>query len=204
MFPELAALHARLNTRFATAEERVAYLRTATDLQVTKASGLLAFTAIICALATFLYDKLDPSAWAQSFCIASGLVALLASAFTLRSLWSSAPTAAQFSSAESEADWLTSLLFTRALLINRAVALSAAAAAFIFVGFAIRALPESSYLPRAPAATGPAPARHLACEAPQVYAPRRMSLCKSSTKPPRLAVRPGPGLEPRCCGSAPT
>jgi hypothetical protein len=150
-FPPIADINARLDARFkatppasleaAQTQERVEYLRVATDLQVAKGSGLLAFTALTSALAVVLYDKLPGPPVSQALCIASGLVSLLASVLMLRTVWSEAPTPAQFAQPEAEAAWLVDLLHRRGWLSNMAVALALAASVGLVVALAGALMP---------------------------------------------------------------
>lgn len=105
------------------AEARVEYLRAAADLQVSKGSGLLAFTAIIAATAGIALDKVLHHPIALWLCLGSALVALVASLMALFVVWSSAPTSDQFSTAAKESQWLTTLLVRRAWRSNLAVVL---------------------------------------------------------------------------------
>lgn len=106
-----------------SAEARVEYLRAAADLQVSKGSGLLAFTAIIAATAGIALDKVLHHPIALWLCLGSAVVALAASLMTLFVVWSSAPTSDQFSTAAKESQWLTTLLVRRAWKSNLAVVL---------------------------------------------------------------------------------
>jgi hypothetical protein len=143
MFPSLDDTRRRLRARYPDPDERVEYLRGATDLQVAKASGLLAYAAIVSALAVFLWDKLGTHCGTAWFCLASGALALVSAGLTLRAIWSTAPTEAQFDSAESESDWLTALLQARARLSNLAVALSGAASNALVLAVAVRVMPPA-------------------------------------------------------------
>ena len=142
MFPRIDDLEARLSKRFGAAGAKVEYLRSVTDLQVAKASGLLAFAAIIAALAVFLWDKPDPHTGARVFCTLAGSLSFVAAGLTLRALWSTAPTVEEFSTEAAEAVWLTSLLRVRAHLSNWAVLLSALSALMLALSVLVRLLPD--------------------------------------------------------------
>lgn len=143
MFPNLAETRRRLLARYPDAEARADYLRGATDLQVAKASGLLAFAAIVSALAVFLWDRLEGHCGTAWFCLAAGALALASSGLTLRALWSTAPTETEFASDESEAEWLAALLQSRGRLSNWAVALAGAALLALVLAVAVRVLPAA-------------------------------------------------------------
>lgn len=121
-----------------SADARVEYLRAAADLQVSKGSGLLAFTAIIAATAGIALDKVLHHPIALWLCLGSALVALVASLMTLFVVWSSAPTSDQFSTAAKESQWLTTLLVGRARKSNLAVVLGVLAMLLLVVAGGVR------------------------------------------------------------------
>ncbi len=120
------------------AEARVEYLRAAADLQVSKGSGLLAFTAIIAATAGIALDKVLHHPIALGLCLGSAGFALGASVMTLLVVWISAPTSDQFSTAAKESQWLTTLLVRRAWKSNLAVVLGVLAMLLLVVAGVVR------------------------------------------------------------------
>jgi hypothetical protein len=141
-------------------DARVSYLRTITDLQVGKVSGLLAYCAIIAAFAASLYDKVVKSnelaelaELAACGCVASALLCVIASLATLAVIWSSTPGDTEFDTSSAESAWLEGLLWRRGFRSNLAVVLAAGStlilvASLIIVfpwhGVRTKALPEGS------------------------------------------------------------
>jgi hypothetical protein len=110
-------------------------MRVLADLQVSKAAGILGFSAIVCALAAFLLERVDPAHASAEFSFALGAaLALLGSFCTLGALWSTAPSFDAFSTASKESDWLAELHRRRAWLCNVAVLLVGLAGCALFVG----------------------------------------------------------------------
>lgn len=151
------------------AEGRVEYLRTATDLQVSKGAGLLAFTAIIAATAGIALDKVLLNPLALWLCLASAGAALLASLMALFVVWSSAPSKEQFATAASESHWLTTLLVARAWKSNLAVALGVLATLLLAGAGLARLLIAAA--PAQPQATAPQPATCAASGAEAAASP---------------------------------
>jgi len=139
LFPPLSASRTRLANRYNCAECQVEYLRVATDLQVSKASGILSFSAILCALAIFLLQKPpDGAALADLLFASSAFFAASGSTLMLRTLWSSAPEEDEFKTAGNEAEWLLRLHHLRAVLSNCAVVLVGLAGIALFLGALLR------------------------------------------------------------------
>jgi hypothetical protein len=107
-------------------DARVSYLRTITDLQVGKVSGLLAYCAIIAAFAASLYNNVVNSSELAAYgCIASALLCVIASLATLGVIWSSTPGDTEFDTSSAESTWLEGLLWRRDFRSNLAVVLAA-------------------------------------------------------------------------------
>lgn len=113
------------------ADGRVDYLRAVTDLQVSKGSGLLAFTGIVAATAGIGLEKLESHFVALVLCLSSAAAALFASLIVLFVVWSSSPSQEEFRTAEDESLWLTTLLARRAWKLNLAVVLGILATALL-------------------------------------------------------------------------
>lgn len=133
-------------------DARVSYLRTITDLQVGKVSGLLAYCAIIAALAASLYDNVVESNELAAYgCVVSALLCVIASLATLGVIWSSTPGDTQFDTSSDESAWLERLLWRRGFLSNLAVFLAAVSTLILVASLVIvflrhevptKALPE--------------------------------------------------------------
>ena len=108
-------------------QAQLEYLRQATDLQVSKGGGLLAFTAIIAAIAGIAFEKFAIESGAFDWPLWAGVLALLASGMSLIVVWSNIPTHEQFRNSANEIRWLSGLLAIRGFCVNGAVLLSVAA-----------------------------------------------------------------------------
>lgn len=105
-------------------EAMVSYLRTAVDLQLTKASALRTYCALVVAIAFSVFQLANPGpaqSWLLVIAIALCLVAALVTISTSFTSW---PTEQNFSTAESEATWLVGLLGSRGRRVNVAVSLT--------------------------------------------------------------------------------
>jgi hypothetical protein len=131
-----------------TADARVEYLRGAADLQISKGSGLLAFTAIITAGAGIGLEKFQADFLALVLCAIGGLFALGASLMSLIVVWSKAPSEEQFADAASESRWLAQLLASRGRKANWAVVHSIVATFVLALSVAVFVWPESKDLPK--------------------------------------------------------
>jgi len=115
-------------------EEEVVYLRGAVDLQLTKASGLVTYCALVAAVASLL---LQPGAATpiQLFAyVAAAMLCVIAAVATISTSMTSWPSSTNFSTPTNEADWLVGLLLSRGRRINVAVPLAIVATCLIPLG----------------------------------------------------------------------
>jgi len=129
MFTSASALKARLTARFKTApsatptaeDAKISYLRVAVDLQVTKASALRTYDALLVTVSGLLLQRSDLNMGAHApLGVVVGL-ALLAALLTLGTSWTSWPTTTHFDTDAGEIDWLAWLLSVRGNIVNIAV-----------------------------------------------------------------------------------
>jgi hypothetical protein len=143
MFTNANTLKARLTARFTTApsptptvaDAKLFFLRVAVDLQVTKASALRTYDALLVTVSGLLLQRSDLNMGAH---IPLGVVvglALLAALLTLGTSWTSWPTTARFDTEAGEIEWLAWLLSVRGNIVN--IAVIASVIATVALGIAL-------------------------------------------------------------------
>jgi len=115
-------------------EEKVAYLRGAVDLQLTKASGLVTYCALVAAVASLLLQPGGASPIQLFAYVTSAMLCVIAAVATISTSMTKWPSLKDFSTSTNEADWLVRLLLSRGRRINVAVPLAIVATCLIPLG----------------------------------------------------------------------
>lgn len=119
------------------AEAKVQYVSASADLQISKASGLVTYCALLLAIAAILLPNTAPGLQHDSL-VTVLFVSLVGSAVTLCAIWFKWPKQdSELETPEQEYTWLLDLLVRRAGLINGAVLLSGIATAAMLVSMFI-------------------------------------------------------------------
>lgn len=134
-------LEALAHLDFGGAERKVSYLQRAVDLQLTKAAGILMYSALVAAVVGILLARAGQSELQVSLLVLSGLLLVVAAVLTISTSMTHWPSENDFQSAEDEAKWLIRLLVKRGRRTNVAVPLAIIATVLVPIGiFGPRAL----------------------------------------------------------------
>lgn len=116
-------------------DNATAYLRAVVDLQVTKASALRTYCALVVAVAAFLSQQKATEDYQYFLLLGTIFCCLIAALLTISTSWTSWPTSENFSSGTKESEWLVSLLRGRGMRVNISVILTLVATVTLMVVF---------------------------------------------------------------------